>query len=80
MALINSLSALNLGKQYAAITSKACEQIKILKQEVLSDHEREILKQESRINRSKGIDLAEKICLEYRREGRYFDEILKAGG
>ena len=30
LALINSLSALKLGKQYVALTKKACEKIKIL--------------------------------------------------
>ena len=34
------------------------------------------LKQKSEENRSKGISLAEEICRKYRREGRFFDEIL----
>ena len=37
------------------------------------------LKQESEANRSKGIAMADEICRKYRREGRFFDEILKAG-
>lgn len=79
LALINSLSALKLGKQYAALTEKACQQIKILNEQTLSDNERNKLKQESEANRSKGIATAEEICRKYRREGRFFDEILKAG-
>ena len=79
LALIHSLSALKLGKQYVALTEKACKKIEILKEEAISENDREKLKQESEINRSKGIAMAEEICRKYRREGRYFDEILKAG-
>lgn len=79
LALINSLSALKLGKQYAALTQKACQKIKIVDEQVLSEADRDILKQESETNRSKGIAIADEICRKYRREGQFFDEILKAG-
>lgn len=79
LALINSLSALKLGKQYAALTQKACQKIKIVDEQGLSEADRDILKQESETNRSKGIAIADEICRKYRREGRFFDEILKAG-
>lgn len=79
VALINSLSALKLGKQYVAITQKACSQIEIVKEESLTLEDRETLKMESEKNRKTGIALAEDICKKYRREGRFFDEILKAG-
>lgn len=79
LALINSLSALKLGKQYAALTEKACKKIKILDEREVSEEDLEELKQKSEANRSKGIAMAEEICRKYRREGRFFDEILKAG-
>lgn len=79
LALIHSLSALKLGKQYVALTEKACEHIKIIKVQDISEEEKKILKYESEKNRSEGITLAEKVCRQYRREGRFFDEILKAG-
>lgn len=79
LALINSLSALKLGKQYVALTERACKKIKILDQQILSQKDRDRLKQESETNRTKGIELADEICRKYRREGRFFDEILKAG-
>ena len=79
LALINSLSALKLGKQYVALTEQACGQIKILDEQHISAEDRESLKTESEANRSKGISLADEICRKYRREGRFFDEILKAG-
>ena len=78
-ALIHSLSALKLGKQYVALTKKACKQIKIVEEKVLTNEDREKLRIESENNRSKGIALADEICRQYRREGRFFDEILKAG-
>lgn len=78
-ALIHSLSALKLGKQYVALTEKACRQIKIVDEKVLTEADREKLRIESEDNRSKGIALADEICRQYRREGRFFDEILKAG-
>lgn len=79
LALINSLSALKLGKQYAALTEKACQKIKILDEHELSENDRDKLKKESEANRSKGIEMANEICRKYRREGRFFDEILKDG-
>lgn len=78
MALVNSLSALKLGRQYVALTEKACKKIKILDEQELTRKDRDKLKQESEVNRSKGIALADEICRKYRREGRFFDEILKA--
>jgi hypothetical protein len=38
--------------------------------------ERQALKKSSEQNRSNGIAFANQICKEYRREGRFFDEIL----
>ena len=79
LALVNSLSALKLGKQYVALTERACKKIKILDEQGLSEDDRDKLKKEGEINRSKGIAMADEICRKYRREGRFFDEILKAG-
>lgn len=79
LALINCLSALKLGKQYVALTEKACKKIKILDEQELSENDRGKLKQESEANRSKGIAMTDEICRKYRREGRFFDELLKAG-
>lgn len=77
LALINSLSALKLGRQYTALTQKACKKIKILNEQVLSEDDRDKLKQQSEANRTKGIRMADEICRKYRREGRFFDEIMK---
>ena len=76
MALVNSLSALKLGKQYVATTERACAAVRIEKEISLSMLERRFLQDESAENRQKGIHLANDICKNYRREGKFFDEIL----
>ena len=76
MALVNSLSALKLGKQYVATTEKACIAVRIEREIPLSMMERRFLQDESEANRQKGIALANDICKNYRREGNFFDEIL----
>ncbi len=76
VALVNSLSALKLGKQYVAITEKACKSVRIEKEINISMLERRFLQDESEINRRNGITLANDICKNYRREGKFFDEIL----
>ena len=75
-ALVHCLSALDLGKQYVAITEKACKQIKVLKEENLSQLELAILRDMSVERRKEGIALADEIEVKYRREGKFFDEIL----
>jgi transcriptional regulator with XRE-family HTH domain len=75
-ALVNSLSALKLGRQYVATTEKACAAVRIEKEIPLSMLERRFLQDESEANRQKGITLANDICKNYRREGKFFDEIL----
>lgn len=77
MALVNSLSALKLGKQYVATTEKACASVRIEREIPLSMMERRFLQDESDRNRQKGIALANDICKNYRREGNFFDEILE---
>ena len=76
-ALIGSLSALKLGRQYVAITQKACDQIKIIKERPLQKLDLMILKDRSVVRRKEGIALADHIVTEHRRDGRYFDEILR---
>lgn len=76
-ALVMSLSALQLGQQYAAVSQKACDQASIEAEIELSYLERAFLRDRSESNRVKGVNLANEICRDYRREGFYFDEILK---
>ena len=83
MALVNSLSALQLGKQYVVISQKGCDAVRIEAEVELSYLERLFIKEIAEENRARGISLANDICNNYRREGMYFDEILdeaKSGG
>ena len=79
-ALVMSLSALQLGKQYVAISEKACKHVTIETEIELSYLERIFLRDLSASNRVKGVNLANEICRDYRREGQFFDEILKEAG
>ena len=77
IALVESLSALKLGIQYVAKTQKACDAISVLNKYQLSSEQRKELISRSEENRQHGISLANKICREHRREGKYFDELIK---
>ena len=76
-ALVGSLSALQLGKQYVAVTQKGCDAVKIEAEVELSHLERLFMKEVAEANRAKGVSLANDICKNYRREGLFFDEILE---
>jgi len=76
VALVNSLSALELGKQYVAVTQKGCDAVRIEKEIPISYLEKLFLKEISEEKRVKGSSLANDICKNYRREGLFFDEIL----
>lgn len=79
VALLGCLSVLNLGKQYVAITQKACNQIRILEERELHLLERLALQDKSVVRRDEGIALADEVVKKYRREGQFFDEILGGG-
>ena len=82
-ALLDSLSSLDLGKQYVALTPKACSQLRIEGHYKLSLLERRCLQEKAESNRRKGIDAANEICKKDRRQGLFFDELLakmKDGG
>ena len=75
-ALISCLSVLKLGKQYVCLNEKACKQVKIEKEIELSYFEKEIIQAISADYRKKGLALTDDMYKQYRREGKYFDEIL----
>lgn len=82
-ALVNSLAALQLGKQYVAVSQKGCDAVRIETEVNISYLERLYIKEVAEENRARSISLANDICKKYRREGKFFDEILdeaKSGG
>lgn len=76
-ALIHSLSILDLGVQYVCKTQKACDQLEIVEKKKLTSLEKMILQDKSINRREEGIGRTEEILLKYRRDGKYFDEILQ---
>jgi transcriptional regulator with XRE-family HTH domain len=74
--LIECLSSLQLGKQYAALTQKACSQITILEKIPVPEIVRLCMQERGLKNREMGIQNANEICRQHRRDGRFFDEIL----
>ena len=76
LALVKSLSALRLGRQYVAVSQTGCDAVRIEKEIDISYLERKFLQDVSGENRAKGVSIANDICKNYRREGRFFDEIL----
>lgn len=76
-ALLGSLSALQLGYQYVAISPNACTKIQILEERPLHPLELLILRDTSAARRKEGLTLADRIVREHRRDGRYFDEIME---
>lgn len=76
LALIKSLSALQLGRQYVAVTQDGCDAVQIEKEIPISYLERLFLQDVSEENRARGVSMANDICKNYRREGEFFDEIL----
>ena len=82
-ALVNSLSALQLGKQYVAVSQKGCDAVRVEQEVPLSYLERLFMRDIAAENRARGVSAANEICRNYRREGLFFDEILeeaKVGG
>lgn len=75
-ALINSLSALQLGKQYVVVTQKGCDAVRIECEVTISYLERLFIQETAEANRMRGVSLANDICKNYRREGMFFDEIM----
>ena len=61
VALIKSLSALQLGNQVVALTQAACDAVRIVDERSLSEDERTELIATSEANRAEGVALAERI-------------------
>lgn len=76
-AFLESIRVLNFGNQYVAKTDYACSCIKIVTERDLHGKELSDAVVLQINQRKQGTQLAEEIQKRYRREGRYFDEILE---
>ena len=76
-AFLESIRAINYGIQYVAKTAEACSHISILSETKLYGKELEdsILLSDRR--RKEGRRIADQMQLKFRREGKYFDELLQ---
>ena len=77
VALMNCLVALDLGKQYVAKTQKGCDAFTIISESDIYSLELAALQKKSAVRRKESYALASQIEKRYRREGKYFDEILR---
>ena len=77
VALMNCLVALDLGKQYVAKTQKGCDAFKIVTESDIHQMELLALREKSAVRRKESYAIASEIEKKYRREGKYFDEILR---
>lgn len=77
VALMHCLVALDLGKQYVAKTQKGCDAFSIVTESDIYQMELLALREKSAIRRKENYAIASEIEKKYRREGKYFDEILR---
>ncbi len=77
VALMNCLVALDLGKQYVAKTQKGCDAFKIVQQSDMYSLELSVLQKMAASRRKESYAVASEIERKFRREGKYFDEILR---
>ncbi|MDR2267309.1 MAG: DUF3990 domain-containing protein [Christensenellaceae bacterium] len=77
--LLKALSALDFGTQYVAKTQKACDAITVNSFESFPEAVRMDLIEKNKQLRLEAIRLTNEIRQNSRREGHFFDEILKSG-
>lgn len=77
VALVKSLSALNIGDQYCLTSAKACAQLTIVDEKRFVGMELERIQQRSDTQKRRAASESERLRREFRREGEFFDEILE---
>ena len=77
-ALVKCLSVLNVGNQYCAVSRKAFSQIAVLSEKRFSPRECELFRAKSERQRRRAVAAADRICVELRREGEGFLDLLKS--
>ena len=74
-ACIHAISATNLGIQYVFKSDKACKHLNVLDRLYLCEKEKEDYISQNNIMSMDGVNKARLALVEYRRKGKYFDEI-----
>ena len=76
-AFLESIKAIDYGMQYVAKTEHACSCIEILQEKELYGKELDDANRLAQKRRTKGGIVADQMQAKYRREGKFFDEILE---
>ena len=76
-ALVKCLSVLNVGNQYCAIGKKAFSRISIVSEKRFSPRECELFRAKSERQRRRAVAVADEICVDMRREGEGFRDLVR---
>ena len=76
-ALVKCLSVLNVGNQYCAITGKAFSHVSVVSEKRFSRRECELFRAKSERQRRRAVAAADEICIDLRREGEGFRDLIK---
>ena len=76
-ALVKCLSVLNVGNQYCAITGKAFSRISVVSEKRFSRRECELFRAKSERQRRRAVAAADEICVDLRREGEGFRDLIR---
>lgn len=79
-ACIHAISASNLGYQYVFKNNEACKRLVFLDRLYLCRQEKDEYVAKKKTLNKEGLEKSRLAIIEYRREGRYFDEIFKRKG
>ena len=75
-ALLESLRSIDYGIQYVAKTANACSVVRITSERAMEEDETFPLLARNAAMRQEGAEAAEQMIRKYRRDGKFFDEIL----
>jgi len=76
-ACIHAISATNLGNQYVFKSGKACKRLQLIDRFYLCEQEKADYIAAKKDLGQEGLEKARLAKIEYRREGKYFDELFK---
>ena len=76
-ALLESINAVDIGKQYVAVTDKGCKIIEIISERNLTEEDRQKAARFTKMKKENSKNIVEKMRRKYRREGRFLDEIIE---
>ena len=79
-ACIHAISATNLGNQYVFKNNEACRRLEFIDRLYLCEKEKEEYRITKKTLGKEGVEKARLAKIEYRREGKYFDELFKREG